>query len=501
MKTTKRFIYLLILPLVLASCNDWLDVSPEDEIGEEKLFADGEGYRNALNGIYKSLAEQGLYGINLTWGIVDAFGQYYDVDNYSGQNDLLYASQYEFDDDAVKPKIKTVWEKAYNVVANCNNIIQNIENEDPDKFTFKESEKQMIWGEALAVRAFVQFDMLRLFAPAPVTNPSKAYIPYVNVYPSYVSVKLPVSECLNHIIDDLKKAKSLVAKRDTILDYRVQRRLEVVGAGEKRFTESRGYRLNYYAVSALLARAYLYAGMKNEAYTEALALIKYQEKTKYFPFNSASSGGRKLYTDVIAGLYAPKLVEWDAEVNDFTKESSYDWKYLKLLNVQKLYDGDLYYDDYYKITTSRDYRYKEQIQEINGNYTPMKNRRAYGTAAVDDVQNRLIPLFRMSEVYYIAAETRAEENLEEAKEYLFKVKSGRGLRSTRIEELRQQITSVPLLRAALLQDARREFMCEGQIFFMHKRMGENIPAADDAYISVSDEKIILPLPDTEISLK
>lgn len=74
------------------------------------------------------------------------------------------------------------------MVANCNNIIQQIEHADPEIFSWKEKEKAMIWGEALALRAFIQFDMLRLFAPAPSTNlGDRKFIPYVNTYPSYIS--------------------------------------------------------------------------------------------------------------------------------------------------------------------------------------------------------------------------------------------------------------------------------------------------------------------------
>lgn len=42
----------------------------------------------------------------------------------------------------------------------------------------------MIWGEALALRAFIQFDMLRLFAASPAMNPGTTrYIPYISEYP------------------------------------------------------------------------------------------------------------------------------------------------------------------------------------------------------------------------------------------------------------------------------------------------------------------------------
>lgn len=505
MKKINYFIYLVLFALPLTSCNDWLDVSPEDEIDEEELFADGEGYRNALNGVYKAMAEYGFYGKHLTWGIMDALAQYYTYDNALSIHDMAEgAAKYDFKQEDFKKDIESVWSKAYNAVANCNNIIQNIEGDDPEKFIYKEWEKNMIWGEALALRAFIQFDMLRLFAPAPVANPTKAYIPYISVYPSYVPTKLTVKECLERIIDDLKAACPLVAEHDTLVDAtRAMVWFETPGAGDERFIRTRGYRLNYWAVRALLARVYLYAEMPDEAYEEARQLIDAQQQKRFFPFQNVSNAGRKLYGDVIAGLYAPKVYEWEAELNDFTAQSSYDWKYLEVFDVEKLYEGDLYYDDYYEKTTSRDYRFKEQLSDVDGygNYVSLKYRREYGTSATVEVSNTLIPLIRMSEMYYIAAEVMAEKDLEQAKEYLFKVKSGRGFYTSDIRTMRKRINSVPLLKAAILNDARRDFIGEGQMFFMYKRLGEPIPAPEGAIIPATEEKFVIPVPDSEISIK
>ena len=52
---------LLVISLCTASCSDWLDVSPSNQVNGDKLFEIGDGYRNALNGIYL-----GIYGCNCT---------------------------------------------------------------------------------------------------------------------------------------------------------------------------------------------------------------------------------------------------------------------------------------------------------------------------------------------------------------------------------------------------------------------------------------------------
>ena len=56
-----RNIFIIILLLVsLSSCDKWLDVSPKNQVTDEELFKNGEGFRNALNGVYEMLSSQEL---------------------------------------------------------------------------------------------------------------------------------------------------------------------------------------------------------------------------------------------------------------------------------------------------------------------------------------------------------------------------------------------------------------------------------------------------------
>jgi hypothetical protein len=52
------------------SCNEWLDVRSKEEILQEDAFKQGGGYRSALVGIYRLLADQKLWGKELTWGLL-----------------------------------------------------------------------------------------------------------------------------------------------------------------------------------------------------------------------------------------------------------------------------------------------------------------------------------------------------------------------------------------------------------------------------------------------
>ena len=86
----------------------------------------------------------------------------------------------------VKSIISSICSVGYNNIANCNNLIANVSEASPSVFAEDELEKNMIWGEALGLRALIHFDMLRMFAPSMLKDDGKAYIPYVDVYPTIV---------------------------------------------------------------------------------------------------------------------------------------------------------------------------------------------------------------------------------------------------------------------------------------------------------------------------
>ena len=181
MRIVGKFIMIGLL-LGLAACSDWLNVSPDDQVNEETLFTDGDGYRNALNGIYKDLADFALYGRELTWGMNEVLGQTYHLNYIPSDHAYYYMAWSMYDNDKVEAILSSLWEQAYNAIANCNNLISHIAHADATLFSGKDMELNMIYGEALALRAFIHLDLLRLFAPAPVVADQKKYIPYMEDY-------------------------------------------------------------------------------------------------------------------------------------------------------------------------------------------------------------------------------------------------------------------------------------------------------------------------------
>ena len=116
-----------------------------------------------------------IYGENKTWSSCISQYHYY----YHGTKFAYDANK------DIKNAIESIWAKGYNTIANCNNIINHVDDLKTEDFRGGEVERQMIKGEALAARALMHFDLLRLFAPALVSNPTSIYIPYVTEFPYY----------------------------------------------------------------------------------------------------------------------------------------------------------------------------------------------------------------------------------------------------------------------------------------------------------------------------
>ena len=68
------------------------------------------------------------------------------------------------------------------------------------------------------MRAYIHFDLLRLFAPSYKADPGYTAIPYITKYSNKVSPQKTVSEVIDSVIVDLKAAVTDLEGRDPIFD-------------------------------------------------------------------------------------------------------------------------------------------------------------------------------------------------------------------------------------------------------------------------------------------
>ena len=443
--------FLLLGTVLLGACSDWLDVAPSNQVNDKDMFANGDGYRNALNGIYVKMAKTSLYGSNLSWGFLDVLGQTYVKKNFNSSSMFRKAADYKFDDSDVKSVVSTIWSTAYNDIADCNNLIEHVSVADEGTFQERQIEKNTIWGEGLALRALLHFDLLRMFAP--MTDDGKKYIPYVDVYPTISTTYYTNTDILAKVEADLLSAKKLLATVDTTEQHKVwsttDMRMLAKGTTNDMpddvFFCYRGFRMNYYAVTALLARVYRWSGEYEKAHEQAQEIINasYGDANLFnFVSSEELSTNMKDYNSIILSLSNTNLTETYAQ---YITSGSNTMLYL---NTETIFEG-----------SQEDKRGTDLIGS-NGSYKySLKNTIVKGNVGSD-----MIPMIRLSEIYYIDAEYYARKN-----DWINAAKAIQAVRFARgIVQEQLTVNSMEDFRDKLIKEVRKELLGEGQLFFEYK---------------------------------
>ena len=200
---------ILLLFVALTGCNDWLDVSPKADMKAEDLFGTEAGFRDALVGVYALMCGTNSYGRDLTYGYLDVLAQYYNsplkTTSSGYEHNFKNAAEYKYTEKTEESRISSIWSNHFSAVANINQAMLFI---DENKGVFTSPEVHDVYkGEFLALRAFLHFDILRLFAPSAAMNNNKGLdalaIPYVDVFTNIAQSQLTVKEVLKKILPSM----------------------------------------------------------------------------------------------------------------------------------------------------------------------------------------------------------------------------------------------------------------------------------------------------------
>lgn len=467
------------LLLLFSACNSWLDVQPYDQISEDELVSTQEGFQKVLNGIYIELNDDNLYGSALTVEMVEILGGAYEIGSdanvWSNYPDL---KSYNYGTEYWRGRLDATWNKAYALILNCNKLLANM---DVHKELFTGNNYNIIKGEALALRAMLHFDMFRLFGPVYSRNKEMVCIPYYTEQKLNPEPLLPASKVVENIIADLEEAKNMLAEDPVITQGTM---MESVDDGTSNFLRYRVLRLNYYAVTGLLARVALYAGMREVAFNNAVEVIRASNKGT-FPFvdrslvaGSPEDPDRIFSSEVLFALSHMSRNQLFKNYFDPAR-STYVFKMETNLLNNRIYGGLAEYGG-----SQDDYRCRVNWVTVGSNryfykYSDMVN--------TGNIRNTMIPMLRLGEMYLIAAESQSA-NLAGGTSYVNTLRSNRGVRN--ISSLTYDLLKYEYIR---------ELYGEGQLFFMYKRLFAPViwSDIDSQNPSPSDDIFILPLPDTE----
>ena len=456
-----------VVALAATACSDWIDVAPKTNVESADLFTSESGFKNALIGIYGRMTFQETYGRQLTFGYMERLVQRYDVGGVV-YDEVQAARYYDYENyDDSRNSQASIWANMYQTIANINNLLGYLETNA--EYITTDGYYNLIKGEALALRAFHYFDLMRMWGPVYSEDPTADVVPYREVLGVEQVPPMPANELAQEILDDLHQADSLLVDDPMIYDYN----------SDDLFIGERQYRMNKFAVKALLARVYLWIGDKEQAGYYAGEVID----GCGLELVSNNTVDVSMKEETLFGLKMDNMEEdladfWPTQV-PYAGQSNF---VIRQDNWQTVFERNTIGGNDVRGTVGRGFL-------TDG--TNYLCRKYLGNSENDaDGYYENIPLIRLSEMYYIQAEC---VSLSEADDIINTVRNVRGIsRANNYSDFTREQDRLDALR----DEYSKDFFAEGQYFYFLKRNNYSTFYRCPSSINMRNY-YVFPIPDDE----
>lgn len=194
----KLYFILLSFSIFLVSCNKFLEVDPQLQVGDSKAITDAASANTALNGLYNRLGNNSYYGSN------------YPALSYLSGGDIQWTGSQAAPQEVVLHKLTadnsyvgSAWAAIYQTILSANYIIQTVPEVKDALFT--EVQKNQVQGEAYFIRALSYFDLARGWGGVPlIVTPTRTAGENENV------ARSTLEETYSQVLNDLEKAEQLL---------------------------------------------------------------------------------------------------------------------------------------------------------------------------------------------------------------------------------------------------------------------------------------------------
>jgi hypothetical protein len=439
--------------IAASGCKKFLEPDYKTTVTTEVVFANDANAQAAINGLYATLSVNQSSNGEMTRSLGMAADELtYYITNLA--YDQFQASQVVPDN----THVKSFWDNYYNVIYQCNSIIENATASTGMSAAFK----TQIIGEAQFLRALCHFYLVNIFGPVPlITATAKEKTIY--------AARSTEAEVYTQIKTDLTDAMNALPATYSV-------------SGGKRI------RANKWAAVALLARVYLYT--KDWANAEAMTNAVLANSSLYVLQTTAN------INNVFINNNTESILEWDrTNLSGYTNEGSAFLGYLSFSTLLQypLPSGLLNSFD------SGDVRKANWIRTVNNVKTPNKYKLFSTPSSAAAGENYLV--LRVAEQYLIRAEARAQQNnLSGAQADINVIRNRAGLGND------STMTDKTKAMAAIEKERRAELFCEwGHRWFDLKRWPSHTsPAtktrADDVLGALKttwkSTAILFPIPKT-----
>ena len=496
---------LTAMALGLTSCNDFLDITPLNEIVLENYWTEKSDVESVLYSCYGGMEASDFMQRLFVWGEVRS-------DNVTTSSSTNYQLQQIISENILETNNWIKWQSFYQVINRCNTVIYyapKVADIDPN---YTENEMKANVAEATFLRTLCYFYLARTFRDVPYsTQPSKDDN---DVEGDYRLAATPMSELLPLLISDLEAVKG-----DALRLYPEESGSLGTAANTSRVTTC--------AIQALLADLYLwnqqydkcieccdnvlayklerYEELKDEEPEEAQQLELFKDKYPLYLEQPSGNTMGAVYNQIFGtGNSFESIFELYFQNNQSqqnTLVSTFYGNASTSIGQCTAYSG-LYADVYEKnnkVFAATDCRVAEGIQAMNTQYAIRKY--AFNSLAftVNQSSGKYEPSFssrplrstnyanwifyRLTDVMLMKAEAEVELQTAAAQDDAFSLVSVVYNRANNFTTastdtlVRGDYATTQQMRELVLDERRRELMFEGKRWYdlvrFSLRMGDN----------------------------
>lgn len=208
MKKTYIFVVVLTL-LVVGSCSDnYLETVPTNQIPDLSVFQSVEGAQTVIDGVLRDMrSHHGAANMHDQFGVkavdlaVDLMGEDIAVEKFH-----WFGADYRFENRLQSdPRPIYVWSLFYRIINNVNGVINHIDDATSDSENLKKNLK----AQALTLRAYSCFKLVRLFQHTYSGHENAQGVPVYTDATTEGKPRSTVAEVYSQITTDLQEAVRL----------------------------------------------------------------------------------------------------------------------------------------------------------------------------------------------------------------------------------------------------------------------------------------------------
>lgn len=506
-KIIKKNIFFGILLLtigILNSCQDSLDIVQAGELDDEAIFTNVTNLNMYLKGdVYSSVEPN--YEIYLSAVITD------EVKPGKGSGGQEFQLHRLFMDSST-PLVKSIWFQHYKVINRVNRLLEGAK-----MFTVPQEEKELyntIIAQARTLRAYSYLQLLAYFSTDLKNDNELGVMLFKDVPLTYVQTPRSLNkEVFDFIEEDLDFARSILNK------------------------ETSWHYVDLNMVNAISARANVYRGNYELAKQYSLDLVNNSgllltKSTPMYPPGSTPEIGTTVWNRAfysVESSFNPYRNLWnDSERGEiifsaarqssgigFSIGTRWNTNSSAITGSPMWYWGRNLFNLFNKEGDIRRYAYVDPTSLIDPNYITSQAPMQTDALIIDKYPGKKnastrndIKIFRLSEIYFILAESEAElGNFSEAQLYIQKVREARNYNETATTPVYH---NKQIALADILKERRIELALEGHRYIDLKRLAKDAGVSMDRNetddnvmvnnLENNSYKYTLPIPLSEMTI-